>query len=92
MTVTIFRQIYEGREVSSKAHFDYLRRRLAEAIARGWIEQIPVMKPNRFSPNQEWYRDKETGEIYYLDPPGERGGWWDRVDPEDLVGPNDKVQ
>jgi hypothetical protein len=89
--MTIFKEIHEPREIGSKAEFRELKRKLSEAISRGWVEQIAVMKPSRFSPNQEWYRDKETGEIYHLVPPGERGGWWDRVDPEDLYTPGEKV-
>ncbi|MFI5102417.1 MAG: hypothetical protein ACHP9V_03495 [Terriglobales bacterium] len=50
------------------------------------------MKPGRFSPKQEWYRDKETGQIYYLVPPGERPGWWAEIDPNDLIEPGQKVQ
>jgi len=34
---------------------------------------------------ENWYRDKETGEIYSLVPPDfPDRGWWDRVDIEDL--------
>jgi hypothetical protein len=85
----IFKEMHEQRIV-----WDYreLRRKLSEAISGGYVEQVPVMKPNRFSPNQEWYRDKETGQIYSLDPPDERGGWWAEVDPEDLIEPGQKVQ
>jgi len=44
------------------------------------------------APRREWYRDKETGQIYSLDPPGERGGWWAEVDLEDLIEPGQKAQ
>jgi len=91
MSMTIFKEICETREVGSKAAFADMKRKLAEAISRGWVEQIAVMKPHRFSPNEEWYRDTETGEIYRLLPPDERGGWWERVDPEDLIGPEEKI-
>jgi hypothetical protein len=86
----IFREIYELRSIGPGAHV-YVKQRLAQAIERGWIEQVPVMKPNRFSPDEEWFRDKETGEIFRLVPGGERGGLWDRVYPEELVGPDEKV-
>jgi hypothetical protein len=90
--MTIFKEIHELRVIGSKPEFLELKRKLSEAISRGWVEQIEVMRPSRFSPNQEWYRDKETGEIYSLDPPGERGGWWDRVDPGELIESGRKVQ
>jgi len=85
--------MYEQRVFESDRDYQELRRMLSEAISRGYVEQIPVMKPSRFSPNREWYRDKETGEIYSLDAPEEKiRGWWDKVDPQDLVGPDEKIQ
>jgi hypothetical protein len=86
----IFREIYELRYVSPGGHV-YIKQRLAYAIERGWVEQVPVMKPNRFSPNEEWFRDKEAGEIYRLDPGSERGGVWDKVYPDELAGPDEKI-
>ena len=85
--------MYEKRQFDSEWEYRELRRMLSEAIARGYVEQIAVMKPNRFTRNQEWYRDKETGEIYSLDrPDGKIRGWWDKVDMQDLVEPNQSVQ
>jgi hypothetical protein len=50
-------------------------------------------KPRRFSLKKEWFRDKETGEIYYLKgPDGKSRGGWDRVDPQDLVEPGERIQ
>jgi hypothetical protein len=89
--MAIFKEICETREVGGKDHFRGIKHKLAEAISHGWVEQIAVMKPNRLLPNEEWYRDTETGEIYRLVPPGERGGRWDRVDPADLVGLDEKI-
>jgi hypothetical protein len=58
---------------------------LSQAISCGYVEQIPVMKPHRYSPNESWYRDKETGQIYSLHPFDERPGSWMEVDPTDLI-------
>jgi hypothetical protein len=90
--MTIFKEIYEMRVIGSKGVFKEMKRKLAEAISRGWVEQIAVMKPNKFRPDEEWYRDTETGEIYRLEPPDERTGLWIRVDMEDLVAPDEKIQ
>ena len=87
----IFKEICEAREVSGRRAYLGVKRRLEEAMSRDWVEQVPVMKPNRFSPGEEWFRDKETGEIYRLVPPDERGGWWDKVDASELIGPDEKV-
>lgn len=89
--MSIFKEMHELRSIGSKDDFWHLKRMLSEAISRGYVEQVPVMKPNRWVPDQEWYRDKETGEIYRLEPPGERGGWWDRVDPKDLIAPDERI-
>lgn len=73
----VFREMYGQRSFASDREYKELRRMLSEAISRGYVEQVPVMKPNRFAPTQEWFRDKETGEIYSLDQPEEtnRGLW-----------------
>jgi hypothetical protein len=89
----IFREMHEQRIFESDRDYHELRRMLSEAISRGYVEQVPVMKPSRFSPNREWYRDKETGEIYSLDAPEEKiRGWWDRVDSSDLVEHGERMQ
>ena len=89
--MTIFKEMHEARALG---HWDYkeLLRMLSEAIARGYVEQVPVMKPHRYAPDRTWYREKETGVIYSLDPPDERSGWWDEVDPKDLIAPGETVQ
>lgn len=89
--MTILKEIHELRVIGTKPEFLHLKRLLSEAISQGYIEQIPVFKPNRLWPDQEWYRDKETREIYRLVPPGERGGSWDRIDPKDLIAPDESV-
>ncbi len=89
----IFREMHEKRQFDSEWEYRELCRMLSEAIAGGYVERVPVMKPNRFSPRREWYRDKETGEVFFLDPPEEQiRGWWDKIDPEDLVHPGETVQ
>ena len=90
--MSIFKEMHEQRIFNTPREYQELRRMLSEAIERGCVEQIPVMKPSRFSPTKEWYRDKETGEIYELIPPDERAGWWTKIDPSDLVDPNEPVQ
>lgn len=84
--------MHETRMIDSQRDYQELLRMLSEAIARGYVEQVPVMKPHPYAPRQTWYRDKETGQIYCLDPPDDRGGWWAEVDPSDLIAPGEKVQ
>ncbi len=89
----IFKEMYEMRLFNTDWEYRELRRMLSESISRGYVERIPVMKPHRFQPSEEWYREKETGEIYSLVPPEVKSrGQWIKVDYEDLVGPDDKVQ
>jgi hypothetical protein len=89
----IFNEMYEMRLFNSDWEYRELRRMLGEAVLRGHVERIAVMKPHRWVPNEEWYRDKETGEIYSLVPAEEKNrGRWIKVDPEDLVKPGETVQ
>lgn len=88
----ILKEIHELREVGSTDDCRELLRKLAIAISRGWVEQIPVMKPHLMSRNETWYRDKETGQIYALHPFDERPGLWMEVDLNDLIEPGQKLQ
>jgi hypothetical protein len=85
----IFEEMYERRAIESAWEYKQLRRKLSEAISRGYIEQIPAIKRNRYSLPQEWFRDKETGDIYSLTEPVDNRGFgsWVRVDPQDFVEP-----
>lgn len=91
--MSIFREMHEARVFESPRDYAELRRMLNEAIERGYVERIPAIRLNRFALHREWYREKETGEIYALVAPVDgRNGSWARVDPEDLVDPNETVQ
>jgi hypothetical protein len=91
--VGIFHDMYEKRRFDSEWEYRELRRMLSEAVSGGYVEQIPVMKPNRFLPTEEWYLDKETGEIYSLVGPEEKiRGHWVKVDQQDLVESGESVQ
>ena len=93
--MSIFRDMHGKRIFDSQKEYAELQRMLAEAISRGYVEQVPVMKPSQFSPLQKWYRDKESGEIYRLDPPDPESpdrGWWDRVEIEKLQEPGRSIQ
>jgi hypothetical protein len=79
--MSIFKEMYDGRHFASVRDYTELRRK---AISRGYVEQIPCTKIIVCS-DEEWYRDKVTGEVYCLDAPGEQSwGWWARIDPEDF--------
>lgn len=90
--MSIFKEIHELRTVGSPAECRELRRKLAIALSRGWVERVPVMKPHPMAPDETWYRDKETGQIYSLKPFDERPGLWMEVDLNDLIEPGQKVQ
>ena len=89
----IFKEMFERRNFAADWEYRDLRRMLSEAISRGFVEQVPVTRPSRFLPNQQWYRDKETGEIYRLVPPEEKNrGSWHQVDLQDLIEPGEPIQ
>jgi hypothetical protein len=90
----IFKEMYDGRQFTAAHEYRQLRRMLSEAIERGFVEQIPVVRGSfRQGDGAEWYREKETGEIYALYPPWERGfGAWQKIDLDDLIGPQANAQ
>src|SRR5271163_34235 len=89
----LFKEMYEQRVFNSDWEYKELRRKLSEGISRGYVEQVPVMKPHPWAPRREWYRDRETGEIYCLiGPDGKSRGAWDKVDAQDLVEPGERIQ
>jgi hypothetical protein len=90
----IFEEMWDGRSFFSHRDYTELRRMLSEAIAGGYVERIQVMPHHHvWSYKEEWYRDKETGEIYSLTGPGEReSGHWERVDLNDPIEPGEKSQ
>jgi hypothetical protein len=89
----VFKDMHEGRHFESIRDYIGLRRMLSESISKGYVEQVPVMRPILSSRNEEWYRDRETGEMYALVAPGEKSwGWWIRIDSEDLARPGETIQ
>jgi hypothetical protein len=49
--LTIFKEMHETRVVDPGWDYRELLRMLSEAIARGYVEQVPVMKPHRTHPD-----------------------------------------
>ena len=92
--MSIFTEMYDGRQFTAAHEYRQVRRMLSEAIERGFVEQIPEMRGrSRWASEAEWYREKETGEIYALYPPWERGfGAWQKIDLDDLIEPQANVQ
>jgi hypothetical protein len=79
--MSIFEEMHPFRNFDSPQQFSELKRMLGEAISRGHLELIPVIRRWEVRVDEEWYREKETGAIYSLvapDPPA--NGWWERVD------------
>jgi hypothetical protein len=89
----IFNEMYEGRHFESLRDYAELRRVLSEAVSGGSVEQLPVIKPILSSRDEEWFRDKASGEIYCLVAPGEKSwGWWSKIENSDIVRPDETVQ
>jgi len=77
----VLKEICGTRQFASDAEYGELQHTLSEAIADGSVERVPVRKRNRYFPGEQWFRDKETGEIYSLIRPAERmRGRWAKVD------------
>jgi len=79
----ILNKIYTNSQFASDSEFSDLWQTLSQAMAEGQIEKVPVIKRRRYFPAEQWFRDKETGEIYSLITPQERiRGRWGKVDRE----------
>jgi hypothetical protein len=90
--MSIFEEMYPFRQFNSWRDFDELKRMLAQAIERGFVE-VPVMIRKEVPRTENWYRDKESGDIYALIPPEPPArGSWEKVDIEDLKRGHDTVQ
>jgi hypothetical protein len=79
--MSIFEEMHPHRQFETPQQFNELKRMLGEAISRGDVEVIPVIRRWEVPVDEEWYRDKESGAIYSLvapEPPAD--GWWERVD------------
>jgi hypothetical protein len=88
----IFSDMYQMRCFNSDWEYRELKRMLSEAISRGYVEPIPVMDPHPYCRTEEWYREKETGEIYSLVPPEEKSrGRWTKVEREELIQPGETI-
>ena len=66
---------------------------LGEAIDRGYVEEVAAMDKHPMRSVENWYREKETGDIYRLVPPDfPARGAWEKVDIEDLRRSEHPVQ
>jgi hypothetical protein len=75
--VSILNEMHRRDGFDSARQFSELRRMLAEAMARGLVQEVPVTIIRKVPYVENWYRDNETGEIYALSPfnPPARGAW-----------------
>ncbi len=82
---SVFEEMYRFRQFNSWRDFEEVKRMLEEAISRGFVEEVPVMRTREVPRTENWYRDKETGDIYSVIPPeAPSRGAWERVDVEEL--------
>jgi hypothetical protein len=81
--MSILREMYANTQFQSDWEYKELHRMLSDAVENGFVEKVRVIKRNRYFRGEQWFRDKETGEIYSLIEPEERiRGRWARVDLE----------
>jgi hypothetical protein len=81
--MAVFNKLWPTGQFPSDAEFSELWETLSQAMAEGHIEKVPVIKRHRYFPTEQWFRDKETGEIYSLIKPQERiRGRWAKVERE----------
>jgi hypothetical protein len=83
--MSIFKEMHPYDGFGSPQQFAELQRMLSEAIAKGYVEEIPVMIVRKVPYIENWYREKETGEIYVLSPFNPPAcGAWHRIEINDI--------
>ena len=83
--MSVFEEMYPFPQFNSWREFEELKRMLAEAIERGLVEKVQVIRRRGVPRTESWFRDKEHGEIYSLIPPEPPArGSWERVDLQTL--------
>lgn len=92
--MSIFEEMFPYRNFESIRDVNELQRMLDEAISRGCVEELtPLAHGKLLELPSKWYRDKESGEIYSLTLPWERGlGHWERIDVEDFIDLDRAIQ
>lgn len=75
--MSIFAKMHDRDGFFSEDQYQDLLSRLAGAMQHGLVEEVPVMIKRKVAYVENWYRDKETGDIYMLAPfnPPDRGAW-----------------
>jgi hypothetical protein len=90
--MSIFNEMWPGRTFGTTRDYAELLRMLGEAIDRGYVEEIPTTLAGKLSVREKWFREKETGTIYSLTEPDERGPYWRPVEMEELVKEGETIQ
>jgi hypothetical protein len=82
--MSIFTELYDLRVFESPYAYEEFRRKLARALEKGWIEEIPVAISRRFPRNERWFRENTSGEVYGLEELEGKPSSWRPVEPEEL--------
>jgi hypothetical protein len=64
---------------------------LSEAIARGYVEQVPVISLIGMRRTGLGIGRRKPESSINMDPPDDRPGWWNEVDSKDLIEPGEKI-
>jgi hypothetical protein len=90
--MSIFDEMWPRRTFDTMREYTELIRMLGEAISRGHVEELSTMLAKKPRADEKWYRDKETGVIYSLVEPDEKGPYWRPVEVEELVREGETIQ
>jgi hypothetical protein len=90
--MSIFDEMWPRRTFDTARDYTELLRMLGEAISRGFVEEVPMTLFGKPRAGDTWYRDKESGTIYSLTEPDERGPYWRPVEQIELVREGETIQ
>lgn len=66
---SVLGRLHRGDTFSSLEEKLEFERRLADLLARGRVERVPVGQMLSYANPEEWYRDRRTGAVYRYVPP-----------------------
>ena len=90
--MNVFREMFDNDKFESLRELTELQRMLRQAIERGYVEEVPVTLKREGSQVVQWYRDKETGDIYSLIPPESAAGCWGPVNLDEYQISSNEIQ
>jgi hypothetical protein len=90
--MSIFDEMWPRSTFDTMREYTELVRMLNEAISRGHVEELSTALSRKPRADEKWFREKESGVIYSLIEPDEKGPYWRPVEIEELMREGGTIQ